>query len=525
MRVSAPAAAAALSAILAGCAPRPVVVAPVDATARLAAAETLVAEGCYDCLVEALAAFDRIAATEHLTPASADGAAAGQVRAAVLLNLRERELGMLDEGYRQRARDVLAAHPDLAATLGPPIEILDSVAWRIPEASGVSDDDRIRAGQEARQHRDEWTAALQPHAGDDAFSAYAWLAYACSAAGRPRSNADDVRAIYAPVEPQAAARLVQFKQTICPIVETPELESLLAADPRFVEINYYRSLALTRGGQLDKADEYLAAAYAWHPRWPAVVLARAGIAISQEDFARALGLYDETLALLPGQRDALLGRVESLSYLGRNEDAIAAATTVLAGDWYRGEAYYWRAWNETQLERNDAAWADIDAAWKLYVNGDVAKLYGILALHRLDLDKAQAMFEEGRRLKPDDCEISYYLGLVYAERRDWTTTADIFSATGTCLDVSRVALRTEIDRLQVSENIPADRRARQIASRERQFQTEGRMLATSWFNVSVSSFNLSRMDAARAFAERVADDEQYGARAREILSRLSRPDK
>ena len=405
MRVSAPAAAAALATIMAGCAPRPVVVPPVDASDRLAAADALVAEGCYDCLVEALAAFDRIAATPNLTPASADGAAAGQVHAAMLLNLRERELGMLDEGYLRKARDVLAAHPNLPAGLGEAVDILDSVAWRIPEASGVSDDDRFRGGQEARRSREAWTAALLPRAGDDAFSAYAWLAYACSAAGRPRSNPDDVRAIYAPAEPQAAAGLVVFKKTICPIVETPGLESLLAADPRFVEINYYLSLADSRSGALDKADEYLAAAYGWHPRWPAVTIARAGIAISQEDFSRALALYDETLAMLPGQRDALLGRVESLSYLGRNEDAVAAATTVLEGDWYRGEAFYWRSWNEAQLERNDDAWADIDEAWKLYVNGDVAKLYGILALHRLDLDKAQAMFEEGRRLKPNDCEI------------------------------------------------------------------------------------------------------------------------
>jgi tetratricopeptide (TPR) repeat protein len=521
MQVCLAASAAALAVGLAACAPRPVVAPPVDASAQLASAEALVAEGCFDCLTSALAQFQQIAATPNLTPASDSGAAAGIVRAATLLNMRQRELGMLDDGYLATARAAMAAHPEVAAQLGKTVDILDSVAWRISEASGLSDDERFTAAQEARRQGDAWTAELRSRAGADPFGAYAWLAYACSSS-IPRSRADDVRALYAPTDPQSDARLVQFKRAICPAVATPALTALLQRDPRYVEINYYLSLGLSRGGQTEEADKYLAKAYDWHPRWPAVTLARAGLAIAAEDFPRALAFYDETLQFLPGQRDALLGRVQSLSYLGRNEDAVAAADVVLRGDWYRGEAYYWRAWNETQLAREDAAWTDVDQAWKIYVNGDVAKLYGILALHRRDLDKAQAMFEEAKRLKPDDCDNSYYLGLVHADRRDWPITADLFSATATCLDVSRVALRADITRLQAAADIAPERKAQLIAARERRFAVEGRMLATSWFNVAVASFNLSRTDTARLFAEKVAGDEQYGDRARDILSRLQK---
>ena len=46
------------------------------------------------------------------------------------------------------------------------------------------------------------------------------------------------------------------------------------------------------------------------------------------------------------------------------------------------------------------------------------------------------------------------------------------------------------------------------------------MTATSWFNIAVSYFNLSRKDEAREYAEKVADDEQFGERARDLLSRL-----
>jgi tetratricopeptide (TPR) repeat protein len=512
--------ASAVAVCVAGCGSTPITAVPVDASGRLAAANALIAEGCFDCLTEALGQFEQIAHVPNLTPAASTAAAAGVVRSATLLNLRERELGMLDEGELRKVRETLASHQDIAGALAETVDILASVAWRIPEASGMSDDERFRAARAARDTRDVWTAALKAHAGEDAFAAYAWLAFACSSE-TPRSRPEEVRALYAPIEPQAGTALVQFKRAICPTVATPGLAALLERDPRFIEINYYLSLDLRRAGKTDEADEYLAKAYAWHPRWPAVTLARAGLAMSAEDFDRALAFYDETLSLVPGQRDAMLGRVQSLSYLGRHEEAIAAADDVLEGDWYRGEAYYWRAWNETQLEREDAAWADVDQAWKVYINGDVAKLYGLLALHRRDLDKAQAMFEEGRRLKPDDCENPYYLGLVHAERRHWPTTADLFSTASTCFDVSRVALRADISRLAGAE-MSAARKARLIATRERQFAIEGRMLATSWFNVAVASFNLSRMDTARQFAEKVVGDEQYDERAREILSRLEK---
>jgi hypothetical protein len=46
------------------------------------------------------------------------------------------------------------------------------------------------------------------------------------------------------------------------------------------------------------------------------------------------------------------------------------------------------------------------------------------------------------------------------------------------------------------------------------------MLATSSFNTAVAYFSLSRKEEARQFAETVIDDEQFGERAREILSRL-----
>jgi hypothetical protein len=66
---------------------------------RLAAADALVLAGCLDCLGDAYRGYDAL----RSMPSVADMAAAGLVRTAALIALRERELGMVDEGYLDRA--------------------------------------------------------------------------------------------------------------------------------------------------------------------------------------------------------------------------------------------------------------------------------------------------------------------------------------------------------------------------------------------------------------------------------------
>jgi tetratricopeptide (TPR) repeat protein len=252
-----------------------------------------------------------------------------------------------------------------------------------------------------------------------------------------------------------------------------------------------------------------------------VTLALANVALTAEDFDGALGFYEKTLALSSNHHDAMFGRLRALSYLDRHEDAIAAADAMLESHWYGGDALYWRAWNDLQLERTDQAWADIQSASELLITADVAKLAGIIAYQRHELDVSRAKFEAGRRMNDGDCEIGFYLGLVNAELRLWQPTVDVFVATAICLEESRRQLTQEIATLKAS-SAPEDRKAKKIARRERQLVVDTRRLATSWFNAAVGAFNLSHKTQAREYAEKVRDDEQYGERARELLSRLEK---
>src|SRR5207302_3331014 len=161
----------------------------------------------------------------------------------------------------------------------------------------------------------------------------------------------------------------------------------------------------------------------------------------------------------------------------------------------------WRAWNNMQLGHNDQAWIDVEEAWKLQITADVAKLAGMIAYRRQQLDVAREKFETGYKMNMNDCETGFYLGIVNVEQQRWPRGVEVFIQTASCLEAAKRHLTEEIATIQGSNATP-ERKARQIAKREQQIRTAGRMTATSWFNTAVSYYNLSRKAEAREYAEK-----------------------
>jgi tetratricopeptide (TPR) repeat protein len=242
--------------------------------------------------------------------------------------------------------------------------------------------------------------------------------------------------------------------------------------------------------------------------------------VALEEFDKAIEFYDRTLDVVPTYPDAMLGKVKALTYAGRYADAIVAVDRLLLGRWLVGDGRYWRAFNEMQLNRNDEAWDDVEIAGKLMRNADVPKLAGIIAYRRKQVDVARAKFEEAHRLGPEDCETGFYLGVVYAEQATWPPTATVLTETSACLERAEVKANEEIAEFRASTELTAERRDRQIRKREQQIAAGRRMMATAWFNIAVAYYSLSKKDEARQYAEKVASDEQFGDRARDLLARL-----
>jgi tetratricopeptide (TPR) repeat protein len=481
---------------------------------RLAAADALVRAGCFDCLLDAYREYDAL----RLVPAAADAAKVGAVGVATLIALRQRQLGMVDDGYLERASALLADDVDLQARFSVLLDILDTTTGPRGRLSGeIADPDVLRRGQKLRAHRDEWREWLRARADEDAWSAAAWAWFACSNSQNPSDREPD--ALVAPLERFREALLVAYELATCGGGHDQPLDDLLAREPRFHEVEYWLALQDIREAHLEDAETRLTSASEWHPRWPLAIVSLAALHMTAEDFQAALDRYDGALALVPDFADAMIGRVRALSYLGRHADAIAGANSLLASQRLPGEALYWRAWNGVYLDRLEDAWRDVEQARRLWLNAEVEKLGGIVAYKRKQLEMARSRFEAARTLRGDDCETLFDLGTVHAELSVWSSSVSVLVDAATCLEKSRAALAAEVAEIRASQ-ASEERKARQIARREEELATAERMLVQSWFNTAVAYFNLSNPADARSFAERVVGDEQLGERARALLSRI-----
>ena len=387
-------------------------------------------------------------------------------------------------------------------------------------ASSPSTDEQVAAMLQFSRNRTDWGDWLMSVAADDELTSYVWLSFACDSMISRSIGVEDAlaRAGNARQTP-----LLTFDYlTACERGNSQALQALVRREPRFAEAEYLLGLAaLGRRprSDVDTADERFHLAYAWRQDWPSLTLSIGNLALTTEDFARAFEFFDHTLALIPEQPDALVGTIRALAYLGRYTEALETTDLLLATGRNPGEARYWRAFNENQLERYDDAWSDIEIARTLIVNAEVPKLAGVIAYRRGEGEVARRQFEEARTRNPADCETGFYLQSVLAEQRNWSDATTIAVGAARCFDDSEVELRRIIESLRSSGAAP-DRLARQVARREQDIASNSRMRAAAWFNAAVATFNLGRQPEAREFATKVADDEQFGERAKALLSRL-----
>ena len=502
--------AAALSLAIAACGPKKFAVDPaIAARAILQEADANLRAGCFDCLADALKQYDSV----RNVPAVGEIATRGAAEASALLALRERDLGTTDSGYLNRARQLASTSATIQSEVAPLLDVIDALPWR----GGVGSSNRPALALTVYRDREQRIEQLRATASRDAFSAYVWLVYACeSGALRTISRNDvDVATSQFADTPLMAYALA----AVCGVRRIAAIPDLVAKEPRYKESSFYQGLDASGARKLDEAEGRYREAYAWRQTWPALTLTLANVLITGEDFEGALDFYDRTLALVPMFADALLGKTRTLTYLSKPEDAIHVAEELLAVERYPGDAYYWKAYNELDLHRYDDAWRDVEAADKLVRNSDVPKLAGIIAIDRKQLEVAREKLELARQRNQSDCQALYYLHLVYAELRQWPQTVSGAVAAGGCISAAEIGLKAEIDRIRGSE-LPEARKTRQIEARERQIASGIRMRANCWYNGAVANFNLSKRDDAKEMAQRIADDEQLGERARQLLDRL-----
>jgi hypothetical protein len=272
---------------------------------------------------------------------------------------------------------------------------------------------------------------------------------------------------------------------------------------------------------LTRAVPPLSAAHDGLPDAPVVSIVFAGLMRARGELARALALYDEALALRPAQRDALLGRTITLTYLQRHEDAIATATRMIElGTWHVGDAYYWRAWNGYRSGALETAAADIAAARRLQTNADVMLVSGMIAYDQKHPADARMDFERSLRMDSGKCAARWYLGFLSVDEERWSDAVASFAAAGDCYVGAADALRAEFGALP--PDLPAEARQQQTASYDESIADSVGQAGRSFFNAAQASVRIGDVASAAAYARSAAAYDSVKARAEGLLKDLER---
>jgi tetratricopeptide (TPR) repeat protein len=443
------------------------------------------------------------------------------IKAALLLALREKELGIMHSQVLDQAGEWISLHPLLEG-----FRRYVDIVQRIPAATrGITGDSHRDAPdmdeyfEWVKQNVDPINAHLLEKSTSSDLFAYLYISFHGAYAYRfPETDTLTELAELFPVSP-----LVRFKLAIYPALDLQGLQSLLTMDPEFHEAELFLGDLEMQSGKVLSAEKRYLNAFAHIPESTAVVISLANVCFHLEEFDRCLEFNDMALELAPRYRDALLGRAMSLGYLNRHEEALTELQKILElGKYYIGETYYWTAWNLNELGRIDEAQSNIDKA-KNYLIGhkEVASLSGLIAYQQKRLDDAEKDFTEALDLNPYDCEAAFYMGKIHAERLDWYESGTFYEKAATCNAATEAALNGKIKEIEASGMSEA-RKQRHIQKKKAQVLQLRRSKATSYYNAAAGFFNAKMPDKALPLAEKAAEYPLTREKAEELIATIKR---
>ena len=188
------------------------------------------------------------------------------------------------------------------------------------------------------------------------------------------------------------------------------------------------------------------------PQSAAILLALAHAQRGYGDLEPALASYDAIVAMVPRNREALLGRAITLSYLERHSEVIETTTRMIdMGTWLMGDAYYWRARSRFVLKALDEAWSDAEHAVTLAPNTNVYTLAGVIAYDRKELAVAKDRFQRARDADASNCTAHSYFALVSAAQNNWPEATPVFSLAMTCFVGAAAAATQELAQIEASD--------------------------------------------------------------------------
>jgi tetratricopeptide (TPR) repeat protein len=518
-----------LSAI--GCAARPPSPVNDDAAAsvraRVAAvaqADGLARQGCYQPMAEAFRTYQALLA-------DADDVAIRRraFDVAVLLAVRERLLGLYPGPHQDAPQQLAAGLTDPDVTLA--LDVLALIDWRRgtrPPTTSSRSFEAVRATMYAAHQ------SLLARASDDERSAVLLmhLLKAQPFAGVPPGESWS-RARPAPLsfetapwaERHVASPAAGFAWLLAQAGTTEaEWTTWFDTHPACVEALVPMADAAAASGRLMSTDAVLARALDALPAIVPARVMRGEIRTRLEDHAGALPYFSDVVRRVPEHREARLGRLVALSSLARHDEALAEADAMIAlGEWYLGEAYYWKAWNLFHQRRLPEARVALVEAKRLLFNADVLYLGALIAYREEQWDDARTELLRTLDTDTTHCDARFTLGAVQLLTQAWTLAGPSFAEATDCFGGREPALSAAVAEVETANLTDAQKTALRA---RRQQALDATIVQKQWarYNRAVALSNSGDRDAARALAEDVAQQGGPPAdAAADLLLQLGRP--
>jgi len=235
------------------------------------------------------------------------------------------------------------------------------------------------------------------------------------------------------------------------------IDEILQADPDFAELRLYRGHLCFQNAELTKAREHFETAAKLLPDHAEAVNSLGDVYLfGFRDQTKALEQYEAALRIDSDNIKALFGKGLIFHYQGKYGESSRLLDTLLQQQpgweylgetqrqYYRGQAYYYKAYNAYLSDDLVNARRWVDTAKGYVPNfGGVYYLSGLLHFRLREMDYAERDFlralEDGREY----CDAPYYLGLIDRARQGDSVSA-YFLACGDCYRTSLKELRKRI---------------------------------------------------------------------------------
>ena len=439
------------------------------------------------------------------------------VRAGLLFGVRAKELGILNPVPLETVGRVIAENPGLAG-YRPLLEVAGLIGFKSKGIVGESDS-RIEQYFDRPRDLKNLISTLIDRWKSDLLAAYVLASFHCF---YPYQETGLKLEDFA--EQYPSSLLLSFVKATCSEADPALLQGFLDKEPSFAEAHYYLGDAsLVRGLLLESETHYEKALEAI-PESSQISISLASVAFAEEDYERSIEFYDKTLALMPGYREAILGKAISLTSLGRGAESMPLLEDLVRrGKYLMGEAHFWLAWNEHDLGRYAEASQNIERAKALLGNGQVYNLAGLIRLRLGDEEEALHDFLEALKFNAHDAEASFELGGIYARRQVWDKSGSYYQMAGEARAFQASSLQEKLEEIRKS-SLSEERKARLLRRKTAQIEQSLLTGATAYYNAAAGYVNAGEPDKALPCGLKAASHPGLKAKAEELVRRIkSRP--